>query len=149
MWQFAYGVNLSMTAPWGTSLATDIHENSRRGYSDASLNTNELIWNLQLSQSFFRGKPLTLSVQFYDLLSQQSNLSRTISAMQRSDTAYNAVNSYVMFHAIYRLNIFGGKDARNAAMSNGRPDFRHPGMRGPGPGGPGFRPGGHFGGFGG
>ena len=149
VWQFAYGVNLSMTAPWGTSLATDIHENSRRGYSDASLNTNELIWNLQLSQSFLRGKPLTLSVQFYDLLSQQSNLSRTISAMQRSDTEYNAINSYVMFHAIYRLNIFGGKDARNAMFNGHRPDFRHPGMRGPGPGGPGPRPGGHFGGFGG
>ena len=148
MWQFAYGVNLSMTAPWGTALSTDIHENSRRGYSDASLNTNELIWNVQLSQSFLRGKPLTLSVQLYDLLNKQSNFSRTISAMQRSDTEYNAINSYVMVHAIYRLNLFGGKEARDN-MRNGRPDFNHPGMRGPGPGGPGPGPRGHFGGFGG
>ena len=148
VWQFAYGVNLSMTAPWGTALSTDIHENSRRGYSDASLNTNELIWNVQLSQSFLRGKPLTLSVQLYDLLNKQSNFSRTISAMQRSDTEYNAINSYVMVHAIYRLNLFGGKEARDN-MRNGRPDFNHPGMRGPGPGGPGPGPRGHFGGFGG
>ena len=68
--------------------------------------------------------------------------------MQRSDTEYNAINSYVMVHAIYRLNLFGGKEARDN-MRNGRPDFNHPGMRGPGPGGPGPGPRGHFGGFGG
>lgn len=149
IWQFAYGVNLTLQAPWGTTLVTDLHENSRRGYTDASLNTNELIWNLQLSQGFLKGKPLTLSLQFYDILNKQSNLSRAITAMQRSDTEYNAINSYLMFHAVYRLNIFGGKQARDQMAPPGHPDFRHPGMRGPGGMPPGRRPGGHFGGFGG
>ena len=131
-WTFSYGASLMLTAPWGTQLSTGMNMNSRRGYNDASMNTNELIWNAQLSQSFLRGNALTLSLQFYDILHQQSNFSRAISAMQRSDTEYNAITSYAMLHVIYKLNIFGG-------MSNMR-----------GPGGPGGREGrGGRGGFGG
>lgn len=131
-WTFSYGANVMVTAPWGTQVSTGLNMNSRRGYNDASMNTNELIWNAQLSQSFLRGNALTVSLQFYDILHEQSTFSRTITAMQRSDTEYNAITNYAMLHVIYKLNIFGG-------MSN---------MRGPGgPGGPGGR--GGRGGFGG
>ncbi len=140
-WTFSYGANVMLTAPWGTQLSTGLNMNSRRGYNDASMNTNELIWNAQLSQSFLRGNALTISLQFYDLLHEQSTFSRTISAMQRSDTEYNAITNYAMLHVIYKLNIFGG-------MSN----MRGPGGRGErdgggGRGGRGGRGGG--GGFGG
>lgn len=111
-WSFAYGGSLNIYAPWGTSISTDLHENSRRGYNDNSMNTNELIWNAQISQSLLKGNALTLSLQFYDLLNQQSNFSRVITAMQRSDTQYNSINSYIMLHATYRINAFGGKDSR-------------------------------------
>lgn len=111
-WQFAYGGTMNLNMPWGMSLSTDLHQNSRRGFSDNSMNTNELIWNAQLAQGFLKGKPLTLSVQFYDILRRQSNFSRVINALQRTDTEYNSINSYVMVHAIYRLNLFGGKEAR-------------------------------------
>lgn len=141
-WQFAYGGSLTLTAPWGTALSTGLHENSRRGYSDNSMNTNELIWNAQLSQSFLKGKALTISLQLYDILHEQSNFSRTLSAIQRSDTWYNSINSYAMLHVIYRFNLFGGKDARmHGPRDRNRMDG--PGSRrGPGgmPGGPGNRP---------
>lgn len=107
-WQFAYGGYFSLYLPWGMSLSTDLHLNSRRGYNDSSMNTNELIWNMQLSQSFLKGNALTVSLQLYDILNEQSNFSRTINAMQRSDTRYNSINSYAMLHAVYRVNIFGG-----------------------------------------
>ena len=146
-WQFAYGSSINITLPWGTSLATDLHNNSRRGYSDNAMNTNELVWNAQLSQGFLKGSPLTVSLQLYDILHNQSNFSRTISAIQRSDTQYNSINSYAMLHVIYRLNIFGGKDARmNGNGPDGGPGRggRHGGMPRGGMGG-----GGHRGGFGG
>ena len=54
-WTFSYGANLMLTAPWGTQLSTNMNMNSRRGYNDAAMNTNELIWNAQLSHSFLRG----------------------------------------------------------------------------------------------
>ncbi len=138
-WQFAYGPSFNFYLPWGMSLSTDIHENSRRGYSDKSMNTNELIWNAQLSQGFLKGNALTVSLQFYDILHEQSNFSRMINAMQRSDTQYNSVTSYGMIHVIYRLNVFGGKEARREFM-RGRPEGGPggpppDGMRGPGGGG--------------
>ena len=144
-WQFSYGPSMTLTAPWGTSLNSSLSISSRRGYSDSSMNTDEFVWNAQLSQGFLKGKPLTIMLQFYDILRQQSTFSRAISATSRTDTEYNAINSYAMLHVIYRLNLFGGKDARR-----GGPE----GPGGPGgPGGSGGRPNFHGrpfnGGFGG
>lgn len=143
IWQFSYGMNANVQMPWGMTLATDLNMNSRRGYTDASANTNELIWNVQLSQSLLKGKPLTFTLQFYDILREQSNLSRSISAMQRSDTEYNSITSYVMLHVIYKFNLFGSKDARREMKRGDREAF---GNNGPGGFG-GSRP--RNGGFGG
>ena len=126
-WQFSYGPSMTLTAPWGTSLNTSLSCSSRRGYSDASMNTDEFVWNAQLSQGFLKGKPLTVMLQFYDLLHQQSTFSRAISSVSRTDTEYNAINSYAMLHVVYRMNLFGGKDARKGYRGEGpggRPDFR-------------------------
>lgn len=122
-WQFSYGPSITATMPWSMSLSTDLSQSSRRGYSDKSMNTNELVWNAQLSQGFLKGKPLTVMIQFYDLLHQQSTLSRALTAMARTDTEYNSINSYAMLHVIYRLNIIGGKQARETMRYGGRPDF--------------------------
>ena len=117
-WQFSYGGLVGITAPWGTALTTNINMQSRRGYNDASMNTNELIWNAQLS------------------------FSRAISAMGRTDTEYNSITSYGMLHVIYRLNLFGG--GKNPFFGGGGPGG--PGGR-PGGGRPGGgRPGGFGGG---
>ncbi len=146
-WQFSYGGTINVTCPWGTSISTDLHQNSRRGYSDNSMNTNELVWNAQLSQGFLRGRALTVSLQFYDILAQQSNFSRSVTSMSRSDTEYNSINSYAMVHVVYRLNLFGKRqqqrqmqgprDGENPRMMpppghdggggfNGRPGFGRP-----------------------
>ena len=126
-WQFSYGPSMTLTAPWDTSLNTSLSCSSRRGYSDESMNTDEFVWNAQLSQGFLKGKPLTVMLQFYDLLHQQSTFSRAISSVSRTDTEYNAINSYAMLHVVYRMNLFGGKDARKENRGEGpggRPDFR-------------------------
>ena len=149
-WSFAYGVNTTFTLPWGSQVATDLGMNSRRGFTDASMNTNELIWNAQLAHSFLQGKPLTLTLQFNDILGQQSNFSRQISAAARTDNEYNAVNSYAMLHVIYRINLFGTREARQGMRGGfGGPGFGAPGGGGNRRGGGGFgggRPGGGFGG---
>lgn len=108
-WNFNYGATANVSFDWDMQISTDIRMNSRRGYSDASMNTNELIWNAQLSQSFLKGNAATLSVQLYDILHEQSNVSRTINAQMRSDTWNNSINSYLLVKFLYRLNIFGGK----------------------------------------
>lgn len=130
-WSFSYGGNTTITTPWNMTLASDIRKESRRGYEDATMNTDELIWNATLSQNMKKwlgDHDLTVSLEWYDILRERSNISRSISATMRRDSYNNSINSYVMLHLIYRLNLVGNREARN--------------MMGPGFGGPYDRPGG-------
>lgn len=112
-YDFSYGLSTNWNfADLGLGISTDISMSSRRGYSAASMNTNELIWNAQLSYRFLEGRKATISLQAFDLLHRRSNISRMISATSRSDTETNAINSYLMLHFIYRLNLFGTREAR-------------------------------------
>ena len=108
-WRYSYGMDVGINAPWGMSLWTDINQNSRRGYNEKSMNTDELIWNLQISQSFLKKKELRLMLEFRDILREQSHFSRSINANSRNDTEYNSINSYVMLRVQYRMNMFGGR----------------------------------------
>ena len=108
-WRFSYGGQIMLRLPQGIEITTNLHENSRRGYNDPSSNTNELIWNGQVSKTFLKSKTLVVALNFYDLLGQQSNYERWVNATGRSDTRYNSINSYAMLHVRYRLNMFGGK----------------------------------------
>ena len=148
-WNFSYGGNTRITFPWGTNLSTDFHVFSKRGYSDQTLNTNELIWNAQLSQSFLRGKKLTVMLQWYDILHEQSNFSRTVNANGWTDREVNAITSYAMLHVSYRLNFFGGGEGgrgegRGERFGRRGGDFDGP--RGNRPEGRGFGGGGFGGG---
>ena len=134
-WQFSYGASTNITLPWGTRIASDISMSSRRGYNDASMNTNELIWNAQISQGFLQGNPLTVSLQFYDILNNQSNYSRTIDAYSRSDVQYNSITNFAMLHVIYRMNVFGNKEARANMRANRMGNDDGPGNFGRGRGG--------------
>ena len=110
-YDFSYGTELEWTAPWGTSLATDIGMSSRRGYAGRGMNTNELLWNAQVSHSFLKGRALTVMLEVNDILGQQTNISRSIDALMRSDSRYNAIYQYGMLRVIYKFSIFGGKNA--------------------------------------
>ena len=110
-YDFSYGTELEWTAPWGTSLTTDIGMSSRRGYSQRGMNTNELLWNAQVAHSFLKGRALTVMLEVNDILGQQTNISRSIDALMRSDSRYNAIYQYGMLRVIYKFSIFGGKNA--------------------------------------
>lgn len=163
-WNYSYGASVDLRkSSWkNLRLNTDISMQSRRGFSSATYNRNDLIWNMQLSVNVFKRNAGTISVQWYDILNQRSNINRNISATGRSDTKNNNINSYIVLHFIYRLNVFGNKDARQQmrqarAQGPGQGNFGG-GMRGPGGPGGGFGggfgggmggPGGGFGGAGG
>lgn len=127
---YSFGASSNVTLPWDVTVSTDASYSMKRGYSEG-LDRNELIWNAQIAKNFLKKKQATISLQIYDILKEQSNLSRSISASMRQDTEYNAINSYFMVHFVYRLNAFGKGNSRG-------------GFDGPRPGGRGGR-----GGFGG
>ena len=60
------------------SLSTDLKEYCRRGYSEKSFNTSDLVWNASLARSFCKGK-----------------------LMQKAEKWNNTLPSYAMLHLMY------------------------------------------------
>ncbi|MBQ9294678.1 MAG: TonB-dependent receptor [Bacteroidaceae bacterium] len=139
---FNYGGNFQITTPWGMSIGSDIEQQSRRGYSDAAMNTNHLIWNGSISQRFLPYKQLTISLRAVDILGERDDVNRYVSAVSRTDTQSEMVRSYVLLSAFWRFGRFGGK-----GMGGGRGRGEGGSRGGDGGGGP--RGGGGFGGGGG
>jgi len=149
-YNFNYGGSFVLTFPWGMTISSDINQQSRRGYSDAAMNTNHLIWNGSISQRFLPGRQLTISLRAVDILNERDDVNRSISATSRTDTQSEMVRSYVMLTANWRFGRFGGRsqkggDRRGDSQRGDRQ--RGEGQRGGfGGGGGGF--GGGGGGFG-
>ena len=146
-YRFNYGLSSTGNFDNGFGYSTDINVSSRRGYSSANMNTNELIWNAQISYRFLYKKQATISIEARDILNRRSNISRNISATSRSDRETNAIYSYVMAHFIWRFNLFGSASARRG-LRESRGFMNAMPMEG-GFGGGGFSGGGGFGGGGG
>jgi hypothetical protein len=107
---YTYGMNTDWNLPWNISISTDFNAHLKTGYS-GGLNKNEYIWNAQIAKTLFNNKA-TLRFKIYDILRQESNLTRSISETMMSDTQYNTVGSYFMVHFVYRINTLGGKSMR-------------------------------------
>ena len=101
---FNYGGSVRIPLPWNFSLHSDFTVFSRRGYSDASLNEDNLMWNARLETSVLKGN-LVLMVEGFDLLRDLSKVTRSINAQGRVESYTNVIPSYFMAHVVYRLNI--------------------------------------------
>lgn len=121
------GGNSNLNLPWSVSLSSEVSCRFKEGYS-SGLNKNEVIWNAQLSKNFLKNNAATLRFKIYDLLKQQSNLTRTVSEIMMSDTEYNTLGSYFMVHFVYRFNTLGGK--RGGGSDRSRERSRRPGSMG-------------------
>lgn len=109
---YSFGANTNINLPWDISLSSDATYGIKTGYS-GGFDRNELIWNGQISKSFLADNRATLRFSIYDILQQQTNLTRTVTETMIKDTEYNTLGSYFMVHFIYKLNTFGGKRGRN------------------------------------
>lgn len=130
-----YGGMLNATyyTSWGLTIQTDVNYSATSGYA-AGYNTRTWMWNASISQQFLRNKAMTIAVKVYDLLNQQNNIRRNITANYIDDVEYNSLSRYFMVTLSYRFNTFG-----KGNQPSGGGDFMHRG-----PGGPGV-PGGHGG----
>ena len=130
-WNYSFGPSGNVTLPWDVRVFADLMVSSRRGYSDANFNTDEVIWNMQASKSFLRNKAAMISIQVFDILGQRKNYQRNISASSKSDTEYNTINQYFMVHFIYRLNMFNGKivDDEDEDLQSSNPNRNRGGRR--------------------
>ena len=117
---FSYGGRANARLPWrNLNLGTDLTMQSRRGYS-GGYNRNDLIWNANASFSFLKGNAGTLQIQYYDILNDESNVTRSVSTTGRTDTKNNNIHSYIMVHFILRVNVFGNRAARQEMRQQNR-----------------------------
>ena len=140
-YDFRYGGSFNLTLPWGMTISSDIEQQSRRGYSDAAMNTNHLLWNASISQRFLPYKQLTISLRAVDILDERDDVNRNVSAVSRTDTKSEMVRSYVLLSANWRFGRFGGRGMMGGGRGRGEG-----GPRGGGGGFGGGRGGGGFGG---
>ena len=103
VFDFDYSLAGQIELPWNFQFATDLTMYSRRGYSDATMNTNELVWNARLTKRLMHGN-LLLQLDGFDMLGQLSNVRHSINAQGRTETFYNVLPSYALFHVTWRLN---------------------------------------------
>ncbi len=133
VFNFSYGPSVNYTLPWyNIKISTNLSMSSRRGYSDPNANTDELLWNAQFSASFLPKNALTVSLQLFDILQQQSNISRVVEALYRRDSESNAIYSYGMLNLSYKFNNTGGNEKKGkGAREYGMPMTPPPGMTPP------------------
>ena len=141
-YNFNYGGSFVLTFPWGMTISSYIEQQSRRGYSDAAMNTNHLIWNGSISQRFLPRKQLTVSLRAVDILDERDDVNRAVSAVSRTDTRSEMIRSYVLLSANWRFGRFGGRGQRGRDQG-ARGERGDGGSRGEG----GYRGGGGGGGF--
>lgn len=131
----SYGGSFNATyiTPVGIVLNTDLNFTATRGYAEG-YDENKWMWNAEISYQFLRGRNATVSVRAYDLLRQNSNISRQVNANYIDDISTNSLGRYFMVSFAYKFNTFGGNKTPQVNEFDGPPG--HGGPRGRGPGGP-------------
>lgn len=108
---YEVGVNTNVNLPWKMTLSTDLEYHIYSGYSDG-FDDQEVLWNAQISKSFLKNNAATIRFKVYDLLGQQSNLSRKISDSSITDVECSTLGSYFLLQFSYKLNNFQQRERK-------------------------------------
>jgi len=82
--------NATYSAPFGLVIGTDLRYSTTTGYS-AGYNSDQWIWNGSLAYQFLRDKQAAVTVSVYDILGQQKNIFRNVTANYIEDAIYNCL----------------------------------------------------------
>ncbi len=94
-------VNLSPTLIFGADLSKTFNDGN--AYSE-----NPFIINTYVEKKFLKANRATLRLQAYDLLNEQTNISRTINDVQITDSRTNRLGRYFILMFTYKLSKFAG-----------------------------------------
>lgn len=101
---YLYTLNLDTQLPFNVTFNTDMNLFMRRGYGDQSMNTNEWVWNANLSRCIDKRKAWVVKLSAHDLLGQISAVHKTINAQGRVETVSNTITQNIMLHLIWKFN---------------------------------------------
>lgn len=99
---FSYGLAARWSLPLGFHFSSDLSMLHRIGYESSTMNSNDSIWNAQLTKSFCRDR-LTLNLIGHDILNRTVCRTWSISNEGYSNTSYNSLPRYVVLSVIYKL----------------------------------------------
>ena len=102
-WDYNYGLTLTKQLVKNLDLDTEMMMWSRRGYTDATMNDDNLIWNISLSYAFGRLGQWIVRAEGRDILRQQSNVRHTMNAQGRTETWFRTIPSYWMLSLQYQF----------------------------------------------
>ncbi len=115
-------VNLSPTWIYGI----DLTKTSNNGYS-SSVDANPMIINTYIEKQFLKGRNGAIRFQAFDLLNEQTNVSRVVSDGYTLDNRSNRLARYFMLTLSYRFRSFGGGTAQQQDTPWGGPGRGHGG----------------------
>lgn len=101
---FLYTLSLKAPLPFEMDLNTDLNLFMRRGYGDQAMNTNEWVWNANLSRNIDKRKTWLVKLSIHDLLGQLSAVRRTLNAQGRVETVCNTITRNIMLHLVWKFN---------------------------------------------
>lgn len=93
---------LTWRLPFDFTLQNELNFTYNSGYS-SDFKKTEILWNAAISKQLLKKKG-TLKAQFFDILKDRNNVSRTTTANEISDTKTNSMSRYFMVSFSYRFN---------------------------------------------
>ena len=114
-YEFNYGLAITQPLWWGIDLNAECMMWSHRGYSDKSMNSDELIADATLSYACGKNKQLIFKLQTHDLFHQIRSVYYGFNAQGRTERWYNTTPSYIMLGMAYQFH----KKPGNKGVKNG------------------------------
>ena len=123
-WLENYTLDLNWYLSHGFSLASDLEYVHRSGLPPG-YNSSPLVWNGGVAKQIFRNKRGMIRLQVFDILRQNTGVTRNTDQNYIDDVTYRVLGQYYLLSFTYNISRFAGK-AVNMGGGNrsNRPDIK-------------------------
>ncbi len=110
-----YSADATYTFPKNFILSTDFDYTFNTGRT-AGFNQDFAIWNASFAKQVFKNKRGEIKVSVFDLLNQNTNVTRNVSETYLEDVRNSTLQRYFMLTFTYNINRMGGRGMHMPAM---------------------------------
>jgi len=125
-WAFTLNGTANITPTW--VIGADLAKTTNNGYTSA-VGANPMIIDAYIEKQFFKGKNGAIRFHAFDLLNEQTNVSRSLTENMIIDSRTNRLARYFMLTLTYRFSNFAG-GSMGFDGPGGPGERRGPGERG-------------------
>ena len=113
--------NSRIFLPHSFIISYDIDKTINNGYAD-NVTVDPLIINGTIEKQMFKKKNGSLKMQAFDLLNENTSISRTVTGSAITDSRTNRLGRYFLLSFVLRLNKFSGQQPAPTMMRMGGPE---------------------------